>query len=329
MAQKPIPDRLSLLFPPIAESKYFTYFENSQAHPFQAGRRDFALVNAWWLAEISLLSYSPADEANAIFSRAGLTVAGGKPIEHKGTQCYVVFNDAFVVVAFRGTEVLRPDNWVSWTHAWLNIGQVAGDVATDAQFVLSELSGSPGQFVHRGFAKALDDVWSVVDAELTALRRQRPARTLWFTGHSLGAALATLAAQRCAYATALYTFGAPLVGDAAFARAVRVPAFSFVNGKDCICSNPPCGPYAGPRRGIGWYAPVGQRKDIQRTLATDDVPAQSPPSAASVDRIAGLIAAGRDRLNRNLLEWLPAALIDHAPLLYAVNIWNMYDVSLC
>ena len=251
MAQKPAPNRLSLLFPPIAESNDFTYFQNSKAHPFESERSDFALVNAWWLAEISLLAYSAPEQASAILPRAGLTVAGGKPFEHEGTQCYVVFNDAFVVVAFRGTEVLRPDNWSSWSHAWLNIGQVAGDVATDVQFVLSELSGSPGRFVHRGFARALDDVWSAVDAELTALRRERPQRTFWFTGHSLGGALATLAAQRCAYATALYTFGAPLVGDAAFAQAFSVPAFGFVNGKDCICSNPPCGPYAGPDPGSG------------------------------------------------------------------------------
>jgi len=42
----------------------------------------------------------------------------------------------------------------------------------------------------------------------------------WFHRHSLGAALATLAARRFGHAHGLYTYGSPKVGDAAFVAQV-------------------------------------------------------------------------------------------------------------
>ena len=70
--------------------------------------------------------------------------------------------------------------------------------------------GSPAG-VHEGFAVALAFVWLDI---WNYIKERRNGRALWVTGHSLGAALATLAVaklrlERDEAVNGLYTFGAP------------------------------------------------------------------------------------------------------------------------
>jgi triacylglycerol lipase len=319
------PLHVEALFPPVSESEAFTYFENFETHPFRHDAAGFELVNAWWLAEASLLAYSPGDEAVKIFRRAGLEAAGGGPIKRKGTQCYVLFNDRIVIAAFRGTEVLRPDRWGTIRDAWSNLFQAGRDAGTDAKFVLRELSEGSGRFVHHGFLAALDDAWADVENQLTGLKNQAPSRTFWFTGHSLGAALATLAADRFQDVRGLYTYGCPMVGDASFAGGFRVPAFRFVNNTDIVPRVPPVGPYLPSTRRWGLYEHVGHLKYID---AAGQLVEQPGRLARLEDRLRGrgrqLLKTVPQLLRREPLALAPKDLNDHAPLLYAVHVWNIY-----
>ena len=76
--------------------------------------------------------------------------------------------------------------------------------------ILTE-SGQGGK-VHRGFKHALAEVWEEKGLFEYIKSRDTSNRTIWFTGHSLGAALATLAANRYGKAQGLYTFGSPAWG---------------------------------------------------------------------------------------------------------------------
>ncbi len=326
MVKKKIPPlHIEAVFPPISESETFTYFENSEAHPFRHDAAGFELVNAWWLAEASLLAYSSGDEAVKIFRRAGLEIAGGGPIKQKGTQCYVVFNDRIVIAVFRGTEVLRPDRWSTVQGAWGNLFQAVRDAGTDAKFALRELGQGSGRFVHHGFLAALDDVWPDVENQLVGFKNQAPARTFWFTGHSLGAALATLAADRFRDTHGLYTYGCPMVGDDSFAGSFRVPAFRFVNNTDIVPRVPPVGPYLLSSRRWGSYEHVGHLKYID---AANQLVEQPGRLARFEDRLRGrgqqLLRTVRQLLQREPLALAPKDLNDHAPLLYAVHVWNIY-----
>ena len=72
---KPIPaPKYELLFPPVSETEAFRYFENCGAHPFRHDATEIERVNAWWLAEASLLADAPAEFAVEKFA-AGLDVA--------------------------------------------------------------------------------------------------------------------------------------------------------------------------------------------------------------------------------------------------------------
>jgi hypothetical protein len=93
----------------------------------------------------------------------------------------------------------------------------------------------PGGKVHCGFAKALQEVWPEVAAALQPLKNYR----FLFTGHSLGAAMATLASSLLKPA-ALYTIGSPLVGDPAFANVLQgLDNHRYVDCCDLVTRVPP------------------------------------------------------------------------------------------
>ncbi|MCA8974955.1 MAG: lipase family protein [Planctomycetes bacterium] len=133
--------------------------------------------------------------------------------------------DDDIVVCYRGTEPSRIEDWVA-----------------DARFKLQQDPDNPGNRVHGGFARALSATFD----QLEASRKKLPGGgRLVFTGHSLGAALATLHACRHAElpATHLVTFGSPRVGDIAFAAELNAKlglrSQRFVNGRDIVTRVPP------------------------------------------------------------------------------------------
>ncbi len=67
------------------------------------------------------------------------------------------------------------------------IGTTCGPIC-DLGAVIGETVG----WVHRGFKREVDDLWPRLEQALV-----NNTRTLWFTGHSLGGAMAAICAGRC------------------------------------------------------------------------------------------------------------------------------------
>ena len=202
MSKKPIPSELSFeaLF---QRSDHWNYFEGAAAHPF-IDSSDFEPVNAWWLSELSMLTYAREETVLVALERAGFREVS--ILEHEGTRC-VIAGD---LVAFRGTADER--------DLWRDLDAVR----------VPEGTGE----VHRGFQKALDLVWNDLAARLAG-------RPVTFTGHSLGGALATIASARHERTRAVYTFGSPRVGDSAFGESLRAPVYRVVNNTDLVPHLPP------------------------------------------------------------------------------------------
>ena len=123
--------------------------------------------------------------------------------------------DGYVVLGFRGTDSIA---------TWL----------TDDQIIQLERPPYPGK-VHRGFADALDGIWTKLKTMLLQTLDNRP---LYVTGHSLGGALASLAAYRLAKegkpVRATYTFGSPRVGNLDFYSGYNVVNYRFVHNNDLV-----------------------------------------------------------------------------------------------
>jgi hypothetical protein len=114
------------------------------------------------------------------------------------------------------------------------------DLLTDAEFVLVDWLPGGGR-VHVGFWEALQKVWERIEERLTGF-----PHPVFYTGHSLGAALATLAAARALLEKrlpkpgAIYTFGSPRVGDATFTALLQdVYHCRVVNDNDIVATVPP------------------------------------------------------------------------------------------
>ena len=180
--------------------------------------------NALLLAKASLLAYKPEKEIQNETQRWGCT--NSMFFNRKGTQAYLTGNDDMLILAFRGTEQKLED--------WM----------TDAKMKLTD---GPGGKVHRGFHRALKNVWQDIRKALDEFRGK--GQSIWITGHSLGAALATLAAATLGDdkedipVNGIYTFGQPRVGDRTFARNYNQDfgeiAFRFVNNNDVVTRVPP------------------------------------------------------------------------------------------
>lgn len=178
---------------------------------------DHYLKNAFTLGHLALAAYSPSPVADAAMKKTVFTTAVTFLDAASGTQGFLTADPKNVVVAFCGTNDVK--DWIS-----------------NVQFRMQPESGGKA---HRGFCAALDVVWNEIVVTLQSLATN--GRRIWLTGHSLGGALATLAARRLPASLkpyAVHTFGQPRVGDAVFARKYKIKHHRFVNNKDIVPTVP-------------------------------------------------------------------------------------------
>lgn len=202
------------------------FFARESLPRFDPTVKGYDWQNAWWLAELCRLAYRqdreeskhPAQPTRSAFlAQAGLRQEAFFNDTRTSTQVMLVRSvgsTPFAVLVFRGTE------------------QDPRDFIKDIKLPLVSFGPDCGK-VHEGFREALNSVWEPIAEAISKLEIP-----LFFTGHSLGAALATLAAA-CHPPSALYTFGSPLVGDSAFGRKLsKVPVFRMVDGIDAVTEVP-------------------------------------------------------------------------------------------
>lgn len=109
-----------------------------------------------------------------------------------------------IVLSYRGSASLN--NWIGNFNINLN-----------------DFEPCSGCQVHAGFLSGWNDSKDKVTAALQKAKSDHPDYSIVSTGHSLGGALATLAAAELrpkGFNIALVTFGSPMVGDTAFANFV-------------------------------------------------------------------------------------------------------------
>jgi triacylglycerol lipase len=203
------------------------YFSANALKPFQVDASRFRIINAWWLSELCRLIYKKDPEEigrrtctptrNEILNTVHLE-------EHRffnsgKAQCAIItsnkeIKNAFSVLVFRGTSG-KLENWIYNFNAFPSKWPLGG-------------------WVHKGFKTVFDGIWEDVQEALSAVRTP-----IFYTGHSLGAVLATLAAS-FRPPQALYTFGSPRVGNAGFIHSLKnIQIYRVINSRDIVSSAPP------------------------------------------------------------------------------------------
>ncbi|MGI9467614.1 MAG: lipase family protein, partial [Rubripirellula sp.] len=171
------------------------------------------------MAELAMVAYNDPDEARRAAASLGFPDLAF--YERDGSQAYRFRNQHDCVIACRGTEA---SEW----------NDIRADVR--ASSVLSETVGR----VHRGFKREVDDLWPMLETALMCNRQP-----LWFCGHSLGGAMATICAGRCLLShidsnpERLFSFGSPRVGNPRYTQYTKLDHLRYVNNNDIVTRVPP------------------------------------------------------------------------------------------
>ena len=172
-------------------------------------------------AKLSSIAYNKPKEAKKQAKELGFTTV--EFYELDGAQAYRFQNKIDMVIACRGTQ---PNEF--------------NDIKADLKAipVVSETVSR----VHQGFKAEVDELWPMVLEDIT--RKANNDKTLWFTGHSLGAAMTTIMASRCHHDPKIpnpeevYTFGSPRVGWKKYCDSLCVSHHRWVNNNDIVTRVP-------------------------------------------------------------------------------------------
>jgi len=176
-------------------------------------------------AELSSVAYGDEDDVSGVVKELGFQHV--EFFDRDGSQAYLLENEVDAVITCRGTE---PNEW--------------NDIRADAN-AITAVAETIGR-VHRGFKQEVDDLWPKLEAALVNNTKQ-----LWFCGHSLGGAMATICAGRCMLShikstpDGIFTYGSPRVGDKRYVNYCKLDHYRWVNNNDIVPRVPP--PWLGYR----------------------------------------------------------------------------------
>lgn len=232
------------------------YFDHAEDIALPTGGPDYQPHTAWWLAQCSRLAYDSKLNIASHLKRVGFDYIYF--FDTDGTQGYLALHPGerrpFAILAFRGTE----KNYIDILTDIIILRNKLPDVEN------KEYSEGPF-FAHAGFLRAFQHVWgsALPDTILNQIPKSEwvGARgisniihefirsewsPLFVTGHSLGGAIATLAAYHATTyhdATYLYTFGSPRVVNRRLSHKITQTlagrSFRCVHGNDIVPRVPP------------------------------------------------------------------------------------------
>lgn len=257
--------------------------------------------NAHWMALLAQAVYTSKsddnptpDEANIL---AHLQTQDPKFIavygfQKNNAQAILVEHEDYLCMSFRGSD--EKTDWLS------NINVFHKKVLF--------------RKFHKGFWNILEDIWKPLEQKYLQLKHNKP-RPLFLTGHSLGGAIATIAAAKLIHTdspfTSVYTFGQPRSMTRSTSRIFndecKARFFRFHNNNDIVTRI--------PTRSMGYshvgtYLYISEEKEIHQELGF---------WMRFLDAFDGILSA----INESGMD----AFEDHkmSGYLEAISIWNFKE----
>jgi triacylglycerol lipase len=172
-------------------------------------------------AELSRIAYSNKEDATKDAIDLGFTNVTF--YDSNGSQSFKFMNEYDIVILCRGTE------------------KAFSDIKTDIECYPIFLRKERYR-VHYGFNQYVNDIWKTISTDIS--KKENFEKNLWFTGHSLGAAMSTIMAKRCSENDKLiepkeiYTYGSPRVGWYGFVKKCNVTHYRWKNDNDIVTGFP-------------------------------------------------------------------------------------------
>jgi len=169
-------------------------------------------------AKLSSIAYNNIKDVKKQVKELGFTTV--EFYEKDGAQAYRFMNKEDLVIACRGTQPTEFNDIKADLKAFPVIAETVSRV-------------------HRGFKAEVDELWPDICDDLIGKEQK-----VWFCGHSLGAAMATIMASRCKnYASIaspeeLYTYGSPRVGWQKYCNSLGVVHHRWKNNNDIVTTVP-------------------------------------------------------------------------------------------
>tara|TARA_B100001093_G_scaffold403975_2_gene392080 strand:- start:903 stop:1661 length:759 start_codon:yes stop_codon:yes gene_type:complete len=178
-------------------------------------------LSSWERAEVAakLSAHAYKTEKAAVAACKKMGFPWAKLISNDGAEVLVAKDRNDLWFAFRGTEPSKMNDVMADLHIIKNTAMAGGRV-------------------HGGFQKEVNDLWMDILAELEHNDQLKIRKDVYMTGHSLGAAMATISATRYQPAE-LFTFGSPRVGGSRFIKNIKCAHYRFMNNNDIVCRIPP------------------------------------------------------------------------------------------
>lgn len=284
------------------------YFDLQTNTPLQCGVTGFNISNACWLAEISRLTYQPDFHINKKnnlrrfkyeeigFINKAETSTHVSLLKVKGINSEG-YPQPCLVVAFRGT-----DDLVDWNN---NIKSM--------QTPFNECG-----LVHAGFNITYQSIKEELFFYLEDL-----SLPLFVTGHSLGAALATLLTAEVVDRPnfdSCYNFGSPRVGNATFANTLNnKPIYRVINNSDIITTVPISIPNISYQH-CGTTQLLNNMGILIEGLSEEDILSYQKNKMLSLKDYALQEIFSTNIMN--IKGKLPPVLADHAPINYVLALEN-------
>jgi hypothetical protein len=294
------------------------------------GQREFNLGDGKAFAWMSQLAYETdePEKIKDILHVWGMTPLGDGILASEvntvlplaSTRAVIAVGRGATIVAFAGTDPLVLANWITDFDTRIASAHVA-----------------------EGFEVAAQFIWPQLQSRLD--RPEAAAGKRFVTGHSLGGALAVVAADWIVKSggdvEAVYTFGMPRPGSNQFAieynERIGQRTYRLVHGDDLV---PTVAPSEFGFHHVGRYLPCDRGAKFKTEALVADLTSDSPPfiegiskdlssllhgplstvlSAAARFKLAALLATGRGPIGMRsdpggvAIELLPPRLRDHMP----------------
>ncbi|MCB9638694.1 MAG: lipase family protein [Myxococcales bacterium] len=201
------------------ELKSIPKFKKGALRSFHYQSSAFRWENAYLMSIISSLTYRSSSIGGEAFEDLGF--ADADYMKKKNIDVYVAKSPKFIVIAFRGTEFSDPRDIVADSNA--------------------KKTPAYGGYVHTGFHRAYKQIRDAIAQK--AKKESKGGRLpIFLTGHSLGGALAILAAAHLRdlklTVRAVYTYGQPRVGDKEFNAKLTTSIYRIANEHDPVSPVP-------------------------------------------------------------------------------------------